>query len=127
MTLHTIGTDAAPAAIGPYSQGVVAGRLLFTSMQIALDPATGELVGTTAPQQVRRCLQNVQAVVETAGSSLSDAVKVTVYVTDIGQFGAVNEVYAEFFADWLPARGVVEVSALPKGALVAVEAVVNVE
>ena len=127
MTLHTIGTDAAPAAIGPYSQGVVAGGLLFTSMQIALDPATGELVGTTAPQQVRRCLQNVQAVVETAGSSLSDAVKVTVYVTDIGQFGAVNEVYAEFFADWLPARGVVEVSALPKGALVAVEAVVNVE
>lgn len=127
MTLHTIGTDAAPAAIGPYSQGVVAGGLLFTSMQIALDPATGELVGTTASQQVRRCLQNVQAVVETAGSSLSDTVKVTVYVTDIGQFGAVNEVYAEFYADWLPARGVVEVSALPKGALVAVEAVVNVE
>jgi len=127
VTLHTVGTDAAPAAIGPYSQGVVAGGLLFTSMQIALDPATGELVGTTAPQQVRRCLQNVQAVVETAGSSLSDAVKLMVYVTDIGQFGAVNEVYAEFFADWLPARGVVEVAALPKGALVAVEAVVNVE
>ena len=125
MTLHTIQTDAAPAAVGPYSQGVVTGDLLFTAMQIGLDPATGEMVGTTASQQVRRCLQNVQAIVEAAGSSLSDTVKVTVYMTDIAQFGAVNEVYAEFFADWLPARGVVEVSALPKGALVAVEAIVN--
>ena len=125
MTLHTIQTDAAPAAVGPYSQGVVTGDLLFTAMQIGLDPATGELVGTTASQQVRRCLQNVQAIVEAAGSSLSDTVKVTVYMTDIAQFGAVNEAYAEFFADWLPARGVVEVSALPKGALVAVEAIVN--
>ncbi len=125
VTLHTIGTDAAPAAIGPYSQGVVTGGLLFTSMQIGLDPATGEMVGTTAPQQVRRCLQNIQAIVEAAGASSSDTVKVTVYLIDVAQFGAVNEVYAEFFADWLPARGVVEVSALPKGALVAVEAVVN--
>jgi len=123
MTRRTIQTNSAPAAIGPYSQGVAASGLVFTSMQIGLDPATGNVVGATAPEQVRRCLQNVKAIVEAAGGSLADVVKVTVYMTDIQEFAAVNEVYAEFFADELPARAVVEVAALPKGALVAAEAV----
>jgi 2-iminobutanoate/2-iminopropanoate deaminase len=92
-------------------------------MQIGLDPATGNVVGATAPEQVRRCLQNVKAIVEAAGGSLANVVKVTVYMTDIQEFAAVNEVYAEFFTDDLPARAVVEVAALPKGALIAAEAV----
>ena len=123
MTRRTIQTNSAPAAIGPYSQGVAASGLVFTSMQIGLDPATGNVVGATAPEQVRRCLQNVKAIVEAAGGSLANVVKVTVYMTDIQEFAAVNEVYAEFFSDDLPARAVVEVAALPKGALVAAEAV----
>ena len=123
MTRRTIQTNSAPDAIGPYSQGVAASGLVFTSMQIGLDPATGNVVGATAPEQVRRCLQNVKAIVEAAGGSLADVVKVTVYMTDIQEFAAVNEVYAEFFTDDLPARAVVEVAALPKGALVAAEAV----
>jgi 2-iminobutanoate/2-iminopropanoate deaminase len=125
MSHRTISTEQAPAAIGPYAQGIVAGNLLFTSMQIALDPAAGEMVGTTAPEQVHRCLANLQAVIEAAGGALADVVKVTVYLTDLAAFGAVNEVYAEFFTAGLPARGVVEVCALPKGALVAVEAVAS--
>ena len=123
MTRRTIQTNSAPAAIGPYSQGVAASGLVFTSMQIGLDPATGNVVGATAPEQVRRCLQNVKAIVEAAGGSLANVVKVTVYMTDIQEFVAVNEVYAEFFTGDLPARAVVEVAALPKGALVAAEAV----
>jgi 2-iminobutanoate/2-iminopropanoate deaminase len=123
MTRRTIQTNSAPDAIGPYSQGVAAGGLVFTSMQIGLDPATGNVVGATAPEQVRRCLKNLSAIVEAAGGSLADVVKVTVYLTDIQEFAAVNEVYAEFFADELPARAVVEVAALPKGALIAAEAV----
>ena len=126
MTCRMIQTDSAPAAIGPYSQGVVANGLLFTSMQIGLDPATGEMMGTTAPEQARRCMQNIQAILEAAGGSLASTVKVMVYLTNIAEFGAVNEVYAEFYPENMPARGVVEVSALPKGALVAVEAVASV-
>ncbi len=127
MSGRMISTDKAPAAIGPYSQGVVSGGLVFTSMQIALDPASGEVVGSTAPEQVRRCLENIKAIVEEAGGSMSDIVKTIVYMTDISAFGAVNEVYSEFFTQKLPARGVIEASALPKGALIAVEAVANVE
>ena len=127
MSGRMISTDKAPAAIGPYSQGVVSGGLVFTSMQIALDPASGEMVGSTAPEQVRRCLENIKAIVGEAGGSMSDIVKTIVYLTDITAFGAVNEVYAEFFTDKLPARGVIEASALPKGALIAVEAVANIE
>jgi 2-iminobutanoate/2-iminopropanoate deaminase len=96
-------------------------------MQIALDPASGEIVGSTAPEQGRRCLENLRAIVEAAGGSLASIVKTTIYLTDIKEFGAVNEVYAEFFAGELPARAVVEVSALPKGALIAVDAVADIE
>ena len=123
MQRRTIQTDQAPAAIGPYVQGVVASGLLFTSMQIGLDPQTKELTGTTAPAQARQCLQNIGAIVAAGGSSLADTVKVTVYLVDIAAFGAVNEVYAEFFGETLPARSVVTVTALPLDALVAVEAV----
>ena len=126
MSQRVISTSKAPAAIGPYSQGIAVGGLLFTSMQIGLDPESGEMVGTTAPEQLRRCLANVLAIVETAGSSVNDIIKTTVYLADIGEFGIVNEAYTEFFQGNLPARGVIEVSALPKGALVAVEAIANV-
>ncbi len=127
MSHKIIQTNKAPAAIGPYSQGVVAGGLLFTAMQIALDPTSGGIKGTTAVEQVKQCLENVWAIVEAAGGSLDHAVKTMVYLTDISQFGDVNEAYAEFFSAEPPARGVVEVNNLPKGALVAVEAVVAVD
>jgi 2-iminobutanoate/2-iminopropanoate deaminase len=106
---------------------VVAGGLLFTSMQIALNPTSGEMTGKTTPEQGRRCLENIKAIVGAAGGSLTDVVKTTIYLTDIKEFGAVNEVYSEFFAEELPARAVIETSALPKGALIAVEAVASVE
>ena len=127
MSHKIIKTNKAPAAIGPYSQGVVAGGLLFTAMQIALDPASGEMQGATAAEQVKRCLENVRAIVEAAGGSLDHAVKTTVYLTDISQFGNVNEAYAGFFSSEPPARGVVEVANMPKGALVGVEAIVAVD
>jgi 2-iminobutanoate/2-iminopropanoate deaminase len=121
-----VKTDKAPGAIGPYSQGVVTGNLVFTAMQVALDPQTGTLQGETTDQQARQCLANIQAIVGAAGGSVGTIVKVVVYLTDMTQFSTVNEVYGEFFKDNLPARGVVEVSALPAGALVAIEAIATV-
>jgi 2-iminobutanoate/2-iminopropanoate deaminase len=118
-----VETDRAPTAIGAYSQGITHPPLIFTSMQIALDPRSGELVGDDHPTQAHRALRNVQAILEAAGSSLAGALKITVYLTDIDAFAAVNEVYEDFFPVEPPARAVVEVSALPKGALVAVEAI----
>jgi 2-iminobutanoate/2-iminopropanoate deaminase len=124
-----ITAAGAPAAIGPYSHAVLvdvraAGGLLFCSGQIPLDPATGELVGTTAGEQARRCLENLEAVCAAAGASLASAVKVTVYMTDLDSFGEVNEVYGAFFAEDPPARVAVGVSALPRGALVEIDAIV---
>ena len=118
-----IATDQAPAAIGPYSQATGLCKLVFTAMQIALDPATGELVGDDQPSQVRQCLQNVEAILTGAGSCLAQSMKVTIFVTDMSAFGAINEVYVEFVGDEPPARAVIEVTSLPKGALVAVEAI----
>jgi 2-iminobutanoate/2-iminopropanoate deaminase len=123
---RAIKTDKAPAAIGPYSQGVVTGGLLFTSMQIALDPESGEMSGASTLEQAGRCLENIKAIVEAAGGSLSDIVKTTIYLADITDFVAVNEVYGKFFTENLPARGVIEASALPKGALIAVEAIASI-
>jgi 2-iminobutanoate/2-iminopropanoate deaminase len=119
-----VDAPGAPAAVGPYSHAVVAGGLLFCSGQIPLDPATGELVGADAPAQARRCLENLTAVCAGAGAALADAVRVTVYLTDIGDFAAVNEVYASFFASDPPARVAIAVAALPKGAKVEIDAVV---
>lgn len=114
----------APAAIGPYSHAVSAAGLLFCSGQIPLDPDTGELVGATPAEQADRCLRNLTAVCAAAGASLADAVRVTVYLTDMGAFAAVNEVYGAFFAADPPARVAIGVAALPKGAQVEIDAVV---
>jgi len=114
----------APAAIGPYSHAVRAGGLLFCSGQIPLDADSGELVGDTPAEQVGQCLRNLQAVCAAAGATLADAVRVTVYLTDIGAFAAVNEVYGTFFEADPPARVAIGVASLPKGAQVEVDAVV---
>ena len=119
-----VSAPGAPAAIGPYSHAVRTGELLFCSGQIPLDPATGELVGEGAAGQARQCLQNLSAVCEAGGASLERAVRVTVYMTDIGDFAAVNEVYGEYFGDDPPARVAVGVTALPRGAYVEIDAVV---
>jgi 2-iminobutanoate/2-iminopropanoate deaminase len=121
---ETIDAPAAPAAIGPYSHAVRAGSLLFCSGQIPLDPASGEIVGATAAEQARQCLLNLTAVCQAAGASLADAVRLTVYMTDLSAFAAVGEVYASFFPDSPPARVAVGVAALPRGAQVEIDAVV---
>ncbi|HEY2283221.1 MAG TPA: Rid family detoxifying hydrolase [Solirubrobacteraceae bacterium] len=122
---QTVTAPAAPPAIGPYSHAVRAGGLLFCSGQIPLDPATGELTGASAAEQARRCLENLRAVCEAASTTLAQAVRLTVYMTDLGEFAAVNEVYGSFFAgEEPPARVTIEVSALPKGALVEIDAIV---
>jgi 2-iminobutanoate/2-iminopropanoate deaminase len=114
----------APAAIGPYSHAVRAGNLLFCSGQIPLDAESGELVGSTPAEQARRCLDNLAAVCEAAGAQLSDAVRLTVYMTDLGAFADVNEAYAAYFEAEPPARVAIGVAALPKGAQVEIDAVV---
>jgi len=120
-----VSTDAAPAAIGPYSQAMRSGDLLFCSGQIPLEPSSGELVKEDIEGQARRCLQNLTALCEAAGGSLADAVRCTVYLTDMNDFARVNEVYAEFFGgEEPPARVAVAVAALPKGADVEIDAIV---
>ncbi len=114
----------APAAIGPYSHAVRAGGLLFCSGQTPLDPESGELVGATPAEQATQCLRNLQAVCAAAGSSLADAVRMTVYVTDMGAFADVNEVYGTFFEAGPPARVTIGVASLPKGAQVEIDAIV---
>ena len=118
-----ISTSSAPAAIGPYSQGISCGSMIFTSGQLGLDPATGELAdGVVA--QAKQSLTNLKAVLEAAGSGLDKVVKTTVFLKHISDFNAVNEVYASFFTDGAyPARSAVEVAALPKGGLVEIEAI----
>jgi 2-iminobutanoate/2-iminopropanoate deaminase len=114
----------APAAIGPYSHAVRAGGLLFCSGQVPLDPDTGELVPGSPGDQARRCLESLAAVCGAAGATLADAVRLTVYLTDLGAFEEVNEVYATFFETEPPARVTIGVAALPKGAQVEIDAVV---
>jgi 2-iminobutanoate/2-iminopropanoate deaminase len=120
-----IETTSAPAAVGPYSQGVRAGGLLFCSGQIPLDPESGELVEGAAPEQARRCLENLDAVCRAAGTALASAVRVTVYLTDMGDFSRVNDVYAEFLGDDPPARVAIQAAALPRGAEVEIDAIVE--
>lgn len=119
-----VEAPAAPAAIGPYSHAIKTDGLLFCSGQIALDPASGELVGDTAAAQAAQCLTNLEAVCAAAGAQLSRAVKVTLYLTDMANFAAVNEVYAGFFPADPPARVGLAVAGLPKDALVEIDAVV---
>ena len=123
MNREIIATDRAPAAVGPYSQGVRLDGLLFTAGQIPLDPATGQLVEGGIEAQTRQSLANLQAILEAAGSSLADVVKVTVFLIDMTEFKAMNGVYAEFFPDSPPARSAVQVGALPLGARVEIEAI----
>ena len=119
-----VSTDGAPAAIGPYSQGVKGAGLVHCSGQIAMDPATGEVIGDDAATQAEGALRNLQAVLEAAGSSLDKVLKCTVFLVDMGEFAAVNEVYGRYFSgDSPPARATVEVSGLPKGALFEIDCV----
>ena len=115
-------TKHAPAAIGPYSQATVVGDIIFTSGQIPLDPETGLMVGQTIEEQTHRACQNLQAVLSAAGSSLTDVLKTVCFLSDMADFAAFNQVYAQYFTD-KPARSCVAVKALPKGALVEIEAV----
>lgn len=127
-----VHAPAAPAAVGPYSHAVLvnlrtAGELLFCSGQIPLDPASGEIVGATAAEQARRCLENLSTVCDAAGTTLERALRMTVYMTDLAEFAAVNEVYGSFFAgSEPPARVAIGVAALPRGAQVEIDAIVAV-
>ena len=124
MDKQIVATEEAPAAVGPYSQAVCAGGFVFTAGQIGLNPATGKLVGDDIVSQTRRALENLEAILEAAGSCLCHAVKTTVYLADITDFGAMNAVYAEFFPEEEPpARATLQVAALPLGARVEIEVV----
>lgn len=118
-----IHTPKAPAAIGPYSQAIQAGNLVFVSGQIPVDPATGEFAGSDITTQTRQSLRNVKAILAQAGYTCADVVKTTVLLADMGDFAAMNAVYAEFFSEPYPARAAFAVRQLPKGALVEIEAV----
>lgn len=123
MKKKVIQTDKAPKAIGPYSQAIRADSLIYTAGQIALDPATGELVSVSIEEQTRQALTNLRNVLEAAGSSLEHVVKTTVFLKDMNDFPKMNSIYAEFFGENPPARSTVAVAGLPKGGLVEVEAV----
>lgn len=116
-----IETDGAPGAIGPYTQAIRDGRLLFVSGQVALDPATGELVGGDVAAQTERVMRSAGAILEAAGASFHDVVRTTVYLVDLADFGAMNDVYARYFAAPAPARSTVQVAGLPKGASVEID------
>src|SRR5687768_10525662 len=120
-----VSTENAPDAIGPYSQAIRTGSLLFCSGQVPLDPSSGELVKEDVVGQARRCLENLSAVCEAAGASLSQAVRCTVYLADMGDFARVNGVYAEFFGEEdPPARVAIQAAGLPKGADIEIDAIV---
>jgi 2-iminobutanoate/2-iminopropanoate deaminase len=122
MTRQAVSTSGAPAAIGPYSQGIASGDFVFCSGQLGLDPATGELVdGVEA--QAERALRNLAAVLDAGGCSWGDVVKTTIYLADIADFGAVNAIYARFMPDPPPARSTFAVGALPKGGRIEIEAI----
>ena len=121
MEKKQVHTERAPAAIGPYSQGIDLGQLVFTSGQIPVAPDGG--VSDDVAEQTRQCLENLKAVLEAAGSSMEKVIKTTVFISDMGQFGMINEVYARFFAQPYPARSCVQVAQLPKGVAIEVEAI----
>lgn len=123
MKKTIVNTDRAPTAVGPYSQAVIAGELVFTAGQIPLDPATGSLVEGEIERQTERALENLAGVLEAAGSSLDHVLKTTVFLTDMRLFTRVNQVYARYFTAHYPARSCVQVSALPLGVAIEIEAV----
>ncbi len=126
MSIQFVQTDNAPAAIGPYSQGVVTGGFLFTAGQIALDPETGQIVTGDVVAQAERVLANLHGVLAAAGCGWGDVVKTTVYLHDMADFPRVNEVYAKALGDARPARSTVQVSALPRAVLVEIDAIARV-
>ena len=125
--MRNISTFLAPAAVGPYSQAVCHGEYLFVSGQLGIDPAKGELVADDALLQMKQCLSNISAIAEAAGTGISKTIKTTIMVTVLSDFAKLNDVYATYFSSPFPARATFEVSALPKGALVAVDAIVALD
>lgn len=120
---EVINSDQTPEAIGPYSQAIQAGDMIYTSGQIALDPATGEMVSPDIKAQTVQAMENLKNIIEASGSDLSRVVKVTLYIKDMNDFSAINDIYGSYFKYAYPARSCVEVSSLPKGALIEIEAV----
>lgn len=123
MSRQVIQTQNAPAAVGPYSQAIVANGMVFTAGQVPLIPGEGQLVEGDIQAQAKQALENVKAVLEAAGSSLANVVKVTVFLQDMGDFAAMNAIYAQYFTDAPPARSAVEVAKLPLGARIEIEAI----
>ncbi len=121
--MKLINTPNAPAAVGPYSQATVSGNMVFCSGQIPLVPATGELVNDDVANATKQCIRNLSAVLDAAGSSLNKVVKCSIFILDMGKFGVINGAYEEMFGEHRPARAVVEVSRLPKDALVEIECI----
>jgi 2-iminobutanoate/2-iminopropanoate deaminase len=127
MSLTPLASVNAPTAVGPYSQGMLADGRVYTSGQIALDPATGQMVGTTVTEQAERVLTNLRAVLEAGGSSMSKVIKTTVFLVDMNDFAAMNAVYEKHFGDHRPARSTIAVAELPRKAIVEIEAVALVD
>lgn len=127
MQRSQISTHEAPAAIGPYSQAIRCGQFVYTAGQVALDPDTGQLVGADVQAQTHRALQNLQAILSSAGTSLANVVKTTVFLTRMSDFQAMNEVYATYFGNPAPARSTIAVAELPRQALVEIECIAVVE
>lgn len=123
MALELLATNKAPAAVGPYSQGVKAGKMVFSSGQLPINPVNGEMLTGDIQEQTKQSLENVKAVLKAGGASLEDVVKVTVFVTDIGKFSLINEIYAQYFSIHKPARSLVEVSKLPLNGEIEIEAI----
>ncbi len=126
MSKKQIATAAAPAALGPYSQGIVTGGFFFASGQVPIDPATGELAGQTVEAQARQVFANLGQVLAAAGCGFADVLKTTVFLTDLANFAEVNSIYAEYFVEPFPARSCVQIAALPKGSLLEVELIAKI-
>ena len=126
MSIKLTHTDKAPAAIGPYSQAAIVGNIIFTSGQIPLVPETGELIKDDIKKATRQSLENVKTILETSGSSLNQIAKVNIFISDMENFAAVNEIYSEYFNEHKPARSCVEVARLPKDSLVEIEAIAEI-
>ena len=127
MSIKLTHTDKAPAAIGPYSQAAILGNVVFTSGQVPIIPETGELVTDDIKKATKQSLENVKTILENSGSSLEQVAKVNIFISDMNNFAAVNEVYAEYFSTHKPARSCVEVAKLPKDALIEIEAIAEVK
>ncbi len=123
MSLELLVTDKAPSAVGPYSQGVKAGNFVFSSGQLPINPENGQMLTGDIQEQTKQSLENVKAVLKAGGASLEDVVKVTVFVTDMGKFSLINEIYAQYFTNHKPARSLVEVSKLPLNGEIEIEAI----